>query len=123
MVLLRKKGQVKLVHEGKVKGDIKKNFAVICENNKIRFWVGVVHLQSGESPEDSHARTEELKSFIRNFGRYEKMVLAGDFNQDLSKENALSTYLLKTMNGIDHNQEEPLAFTVNKTRTNCSIRS
>jgi len=34
------------------------------------------------------------------------MVIAGDFNQDLSTMNDLSSYLLKSMNGIDHGQEE-----------------
>merc|ERR1719433_2487949 len=95
----------------KKRGD--RMIAVRCTpaSSAIGFWACCMHL-------DGQRGFEDVKAFVRQFGHKQKLIIAGDFNKDLATSNDLSDYLLKSMNGIDHNQEAPLAYSVNKTRTN-----
>jgi len=96
------------------------NFYVPCKSEEgINFLCGVASLTPGAGC--GAIRTKEAQRLARFVSKKNKnsVVLGGLFNEDLTAlENQVSMTLLRKFNGIDHTQEEPLAFSVNRTRTN-----
>jgi hypothetical protein len=94
-----------------------KTFAVLCESSDILFYLGVVDLPKGEA--HTQLRQKQALTFRQSLGKSTPVIVGGNFNEDLTVyDNAVAKIMLRDLNGIDHTQEQPLAFSVNRTRTN-----
>jgi len=107
--------------ETEVKYFNEQNFAVLCKSSDILYWVCVVNLTPGKTSGD--LRKKEALKLMRALGRNTPTIVGGNFNEDLTAgDNPVAKIMLKQYNGIDHTQELPLAFTVNRTRTNLQFQ-
>jgi len=112
-----RKATVKLQNDWKIRQLDNQNFAVPCSSGDISFYVAVFHLIEGE--DCGKQRKKQALKFLRILGRNTPVILGGEFNEDLTAlENTVAKIMLTIYNGIDHTQEEPLAYSVNRTRTN-----
>jgi len=94
-----------------------KTFAILCKSSDILFYVGVVNLPKGEA--HSQERSRQALKFKQLLGKSTPVIIGGEFNEDLTdNNNSVAKIMQRDYNGIDHTQEQPLAFSVNRTRTN-----
>jgi len=108
---------VTVQQEAKIRRIDAKNFAVLCKSSDILFYVGVVHLPEGEA--NSKLRRTQALKFQKLLGKSTPVILGGEFNEDLTVyDNTLAEIMRRYYNGIDHTQEQPLEFCINRTRTN-----
>merc|ERR1719410_677751 len=90
----------------------------MVKSSGIVFWIGCVALSPGDSSSMSQIRQKEATTLLKKIGKY-SAIIGGLFNEDLTAlENPVAQIMLRKHNGIDHTQEEPLVFSVNRTRTN-----
>jgi len=95
------------------------NFAVLCRSSEILYYVAVVSLTPGQAC--GEIRKQEATSFKRLLGKSKPVIIGGYFNEDLTLlSNPVARIMLKTYNGIEHNQE--LACTIKAKRTNLQFQ-
>jgi len=110
------KTTVKHEKDHKTKRIDNQNFAVPCRTYDILYYVGDVHLTAGEKA--GELRKSEANQFRRALGSNAQVIIGGSFNEDLSSHsNPVAKIMLKTYNGIDHTQDVPLAYNINRMRT------
>jgi len=110
------KTTVKHEKDHKTKRIDHQNFAVPCRTCDILYYVGDVHLTAGEKA--GQIRKSEANKFKRALGGDAPVIIGGAFNEDLSSySNPVAKIMLKTYNGIDHTQDAPLAYNINRMRT------
>jgi len=115
-VICLEKTAVQKKKDSKIKYLNEQNFVVQCVSSDILFYVGVVNLTPGESSRE--ARKSEALRISRAMGENKPVIVGGNFNEDLTgQKNSVAKIMLKKYNGIDHTQEEPLVFSVNRRRT------
>jgi len=103
--------------EPKIRRIDAKNFAILCKSSDILFYVGVVHLPEGEA--NSKLRRTKALKFQKILGKSTPVILGGEFNEDITAhDNTVAGIMHRYYNGIDHTQEQPLGFSINRTRTN-----
>jgi len=116
-VICLKKTAVQVKKDTKIKYLNEQNFVVQCLSDDILFYVGVVNLTPGESCRE--VRKKEALRLRRALGENTPVIVGGNFNEDLTgQENSVAQIMLKNYNGIDHTQEQPLVFSVNRRRSN-----
>jgi len=118
-VICLRKGKINLADDwsSTIRRTDSQNFAVLCRSGEILFYVGVVNLSEGQ--EHAKMRKQKMLQFQKILGKNTQVILGGEFNEDLtSHENPVAKTMLRMYNGIDHTQEEPLAFSMHRTRTN-----
>lgn len=116
VICLRKK-TVQHERDKKIKRFNDQNFAVLCKSGDIHYYVCVVNLTPGEKC--GKLRKREALRLMRTMGKNTPVIVGGNFNEDLTAfENPVAKIMLREYNGIDHTQDEPLVFSVNRTRTN-----
>jgi len=107
--------------ESEIKYLNKQNFAVLCRSSDILYYICVVNLTPGKA--SGNLRKKETLKLMRGLGKNTPTIVGGNFNEDLTAlDNPVAKLMLKRYNGIDHTQEEPLAFSVNRTRTNLQFQ-
>jgi len=120
-VLCIRRSTVKLEKDSKIKYLNQQNFAVLCRSSDILYYVCVVNLTPGETCGD--LRKKEAIKLMRTLGKNTPTIVGGNFNEDLTAvDNPVAKIMLKQYNGIDHTQDEPLVFSVNRTRTNLQFQ-
>jgi len=120
-VLCIRRSTVNLEKDSKIKYLNQQNFAVLCRSSDILYYVCVVNLTPGETCGD--LRKKEAIKLMRSLGRNTPTIVGGNFNEDLTAvDNPVAKIMLKQYNGIDHTQDEPLVFSVNRTRTNLQFQ-
>lgn len=120
-VLCIRRSTVTLEKDSKIKYLNQQNFAVLCRSSDILYYVCVVNLTPGETCGD--LRKKEAIKLMRTLGRNTPTIVGGNFNEDLTAvDNPVAKIMLKQYNGIDHTQDEPLVFSVNRTRTNLQFQ-
>jgi len=108
---------VTVQQEPKIRRIDAKNFAILCKSSGILFYVGVVHLPEGG--DNSQLRRTQALKFQKLLGKSTPVILGGEFNEDLTAyDNTVAEIMHRYYNGIDHTQEQPLEFCINRTRTN-----
>lgn len=121
VMCLRKSSVIPSVKKIKTVGG--KSFVVPCvtadTEHKISFLCAVASLTPGQGCGAIREKEARALSNFASSRTKNSLILGGLFNEDLTVfENKVSQILLRRMNGIDHTQEDPLAFSVNRTRTN-----
>jgi len=120
-VVCIRRSTVTLEKDSKIKYLNRQNFAVLCRSSDILYYVCVVNFTPGETCGD--LRKKEAIKLMRTLGRNTPTIVGGNFNEDLTAvENPVAKLMLKQYNGIDHTQDEPLVFSVNRTRTNLQFQ-
>jgi len=120
-VICLRRSTVELEKDSKIKYLNQQNFAVLCRSSDILYYVCVVNLTPGETCGD--LRKKEAIKLMRALGRNTPTIVGGNFNEDLTATaNPVAKIMLKQYNGIDHTQEEPLVFSVNRTKTNLQFQ-
>jgi len=115
-VICLEKTSVQMKKDSKIKYLNEQNFVVQCLSSDILFYVGVVYLTPGKS--FLAVRKSEVSRLRRAMGENTPVIVGGNFNEDLTgQENSVAKLMLKNYNGIDHTQEQPLVFSVNRRRT------
>jgi len=108
---------VEVQQEPKIRRIDAKNFAILCKSSDILFYVGVVHLPEGV--DNSQLRRTQALKFQKLLGKSTPVILGGEFNEDITAyDNTVAEIMYRYYNGIDHTQEQPLAFSINRTRSN-----
>jgi len=115
-VICLRKSTVQAKKDTKIKYLNERNFVLLCVSSDILFYVGVVNLTPGESC--GEFRKKEALRLMRALGKNTPVIVGGNFNEDLTaSDNPVAKIMLEKYNGIDHTQDEPLVFSVNRTRT------
>jgi len=105
-----------VTHRNKIRRIDEHNFAVLCRTSDIFYYIGVVNLDDSE--DSSLLRRKIVARLMKYIGTTKPAIIGGDFGEDLAVTgNPLARTMLRSYNGINHNQEVPLASVVNLNRS------